>query len=175
MINKELIRQAADDIDIFEEDLSAEYEQICKSQSHRIIMWSWVAAACVAGVVIMFLTPPKADGNVDAGETVVAEVVKKKSEIKETKEEAPQPEVVAEASQTPKPQKTNNSKQENQPEKAVAAEAEPVQMSEETKMELLMTSLMPQPQTVDDIDIEEDIRQMRMRESRMLASMNFEH
>ena len=35
MIDKELIHQAAEDIDIFEADLTEEYERLCKQQTHK--------------------------------------------------------------------------------------------------------------------------------------------
>lgn len=51
MIDKELIRQAAEDIDIFEADLSQEYDRI--AYPHKSIrLWPWAAvAACLVAVV----------------------------------------------------------------------------------------------------------------------------
>ena len=34
-------------------------EEINKKKTHTHILWPWLAAACVAGVVAIFLTPPK--------------------------------------------------------------------------------------------------------------------
>lgn len=60
MIDKELIHQAAEDIDIFEADLTEEFEQLTKP--HRTIrLWPLAVAACVAGVAFILLMPPRTD------------------------------------------------------------------------------------------------------------------
>ena len=46
MIDKELIRQAAEDIDIFEADLSQEYDRIARPRK-PLRLWQWAAAACL--------------------------------------------------------------------------------------------------------------------------------
>lgn len=46
MIDKELIRQAAEDIDIFEADLSQEYDRIARPRK-PLRLWPWAAAACL--------------------------------------------------------------------------------------------------------------------------------
>ena len=58
MIDKELIRQAAEDIDIFEADLTEEYERLCKPGRRTLRLWPLAAAACVAGIAVIFLKPP---------------------------------------------------------------------------------------------------------------------
>lgn len=50
MIDKELIRQAADDIDIFEADLSQEFERIAYPRK-SLRLWPWAVAACLVAVV----------------------------------------------------------------------------------------------------------------------------
>lgn len=60
MIDKKLIHQAAEDIDIFEEDLTAEYERLCSPRPRILRLWPLAAAACVTGIIAIFLTPPKA-------------------------------------------------------------------------------------------------------------------
>lgn len=60
MIDKELIHQAAEDIDIFEADLTAEYEHLCPPRPRILRLWPLAVAACVAGIIAIFLTPPKA-------------------------------------------------------------------------------------------------------------------
>ncbi len=61
MIDKELIRQAAEDIDLFEDDFSAEFDKMCQSQTrtgnvspNRGLggVWPYVAAACIVFAVI---------------------------------------------------------------------------------------------------------------------------
>ena len=50
MIDKELIRQAADDIDIFEADLSQEFDRIAYPRK-SLRLWPWAVAACIVAVV----------------------------------------------------------------------------------------------------------------------------
>lgn len=60
MIDKELIHQAAKDIDIFEADLTEEFERLRKP--HRTIrLWPLAVAACAAGVAFILLMPPRTD------------------------------------------------------------------------------------------------------------------
>ena len=66
MIDKELIHQAAEDIDIFQADLTEEYDRIKKSLSPRPLLkerglkfWPLAIAACLAGFVVIFLAPPR--------------------------------------------------------------------------------------------------------------------
>ena len=59
MIDKELLHQAAEDIDIFQADLTEEYERLCKPQPRKLRLWPLAVAACVAGIVAIFLAPPK--------------------------------------------------------------------------------------------------------------------
>lgn len=61
MIDKELIHQAAEDIDIFEADLTEEFERLRGPQSRTIRLWPLAVAACVAGVAFILLMPPQTD------------------------------------------------------------------------------------------------------------------
>ena len=61
MIDKELIHQAAEDIDIFEADLTEEFERLRKPQPRTIRLWPLAVAACVAGVAFILLMPPRTD------------------------------------------------------------------------------------------------------------------
>ena len=61
MIDKELIHQAAEDIDIFEADLTEEYERLCKPQPRTIRLWPLAVAACAAGIAFILLMPPRTD------------------------------------------------------------------------------------------------------------------
>ena len=58
MIDKELIHQAAEDIDIFEADLTEEFEQLVKPR-RSVRLWPLAAAACAAGIAFILLMPPK--------------------------------------------------------------------------------------------------------------------
>ena len=61
MIDKELIHQAAEDIDIFEADLTEEFERLRGPQPRTIRLWPLAVAACVAGVAFILLMPPRTD------------------------------------------------------------------------------------------------------------------
>lgn len=58
-------------------------------RKHTRIVWPWIAAACVAGVIMMFLMPPKVDNTV-SDETSIAKTekdsVKQQIEILQDKE-----------------------------------------------------------------------------------------
>ena len=61
MIDKELIRKAAEDIDLFEDDLSAEFDRLSQTRTRSIRLWPYVAAACIAlllavGITVRLLT-----------------------------------------------------------------------------------------------------------------------
>lgn len=53
MIEKELIHQAAEDIDIFEADLTDEFERLRKSERKRIPLWPWFGAAAASIVLLL--------------------------------------------------------------------------------------------------------------------------
>lgn len=61
MIDKELIHQAAEDIDIFEADLTEEFERLRGPQPRTIRLWPLAVAACAAGVAFILLMPPRTD------------------------------------------------------------------------------------------------------------------
>ena len=61
MIDKELIHQAAEDIDIFEADLTEEFERLRKPQPRTIRLWPLAVAACAAGIAFILLMPPRTD------------------------------------------------------------------------------------------------------------------
>lgn len=149
---------------------------------HRIVkMWPWLAAACIVGFIIMVLMPPKgATENPTEGNQLV------------TKSEMPKagtPEVIVEHQADPTPEPTNISVETPQPSKVAstprkprqvakeksveAPQEEPVQMSEETRMELLLASLNKDVPKMEDIDTAEEIRQMRMRGERLTSMCNF--
>ena len=138
-------------------------EKACQEVSPRRIvrMWPWLAAACVVGFVVMFLMPPKPASE---EKTLVAERVETPKAAK-TKQAESIPEPVSVIVETPKRQKAKR------PRKVVKDEPqdEPVQMSEETRMELLLASLNADEPQMEDINTEEEIRQIRMRGERMIS------
>ena len=141
-------------------------------------LWPWVAAACVAGVIALFLLPPQATETNEIGSKPLTAKVEEKPVQKQIKEEQPVVAEVAEpeTSKTQKrarphhPEATSNSgtpTEENEPEES------PVQMSEETQMELLMAYLStPSQEMQREIDPEEEVKQLRLRGERMLSQIN---
>lgn len=65
MIDKNLIQQAAEEIDIFQADLTDEYDRLAASRQRSLRLWPLVAAACVTGVVAIFLAPPRGKEEVE--------------------------------------------------------------------------------------------------------------
>ena len=61
MIDKGLIHQAAEDIDIFEADLTEEFERLRGPQPRTIRLWPLAVAACAAGIAFILLMPPRTD------------------------------------------------------------------------------------------------------------------
>ena len=53
MIDKELIRQAAEDIDLFGDDLSAEFDRLSQAETRTFRLWPYVAAACIALLLVV--------------------------------------------------------------------------------------------------------------------------
>ena len=83
MIDKELIHQAAEDIDIFQADLTEEFDRLMEARKkprRRLRLWPLAAAACVAGIIVIFLAPPR-EANVEPEkQPVVAEQTEKQEE-----------------------------------------------------------------------------------------------
>lgn len=129
---------------------------------HRTVrLWPWVAAACVTGVIMMLLMPPKT--------TTIEKPPVTKAEPApaiETQRAESTPEPVAPIVETPKPRKaiavTRKSRQE-------AHTEESVQMSEETRMELLLANLNEDMPQMEEINTDEEIRLLRMRGERLIS------
>ena len=147
------------------ETLKQEVMQKAREEIHprRIVkMWPWLAAACVVGFIMMLLMPPKSATD---GEQPVAKVETTKPA--ETKQAEPAPEPATVCTETPKQPKLHK---RNRP-LCVKSEPqeEPVEMSEETRLQLLLASLNKDEPQMEDIDTEEEIRQIRMRGERLIS------
>lgn len=70
MIDKKLIRQAAEDIDIFEADLSQEYDRIARPRK-LLRLWPWAAAACM--VIAVGISLPMLMGTGNGNKNTIAE------------------------------------------------------------------------------------------------------
>ena len=164
--------------DIFAVDYSDEYDKVVKP-IRTIRMWPWAAAACVAGVLTMFLMPPKTVNETVENSQIVAKVEPQATNTPTASlqtEETPMVETVNETIVAQKQSKATSEAATavSQPIEESEPEEEPVLMSEETKMELLMAYLSPEEQMPREFDPEEEIRQMRMRGERMLSQMKTE-
>jgi hypothetical protein len=136
-------------------------------QHQTVRLWPWLAAACVAGFVIMFLMPPKSSTEKATGgdNQFVAKIETKTVEEKRQMGNTPEPNNVSN-SKTIKRSKVHK---KNRPLCVKETKEEPVQMSEETRIELLLASLnVDEPQT-EILDTQEEIRQIRMRGERLIS------
>ena len=169
--------QEEDEEDIFAVDYTDEYDKVVKP-TRTIRMWPWAAAACVAGVLIMFLMPPKMVNEVVEDTQIVAKVEPPvtNTTASQQAEETPVDEDVSETVVAQKHSKATSvtATLVSQPTEEAEPDEEPVQMSEETRMELLMACLSPDEQMPMEIDHEEEIRQMRIRGERMINKMKTE-
>ena len=89
-----------------------------KKQKRTRMVWPWIAAACVAGIMVVFLTPPKQ--KIEEKE-IVAKVEKKVEKKQESKPEAP---LKVEPKVTP----AAPAKRPQQQRKAVAPTTDPKQL-----------------------------------------------
>lgn len=129
--------------------------------SHIVRMWPWLVAACVIGFLIIFLKPPKmVIEQAPKEELFVTKVITTKA-VEEKHEET----------KSSMPHKTKISVPKFRPHHLEKPVEETVQMSEETQMELLLAmskqnNEMPQ---MEEFDVEEEIRQIRMRGERLIG------
>lgn len=170
--------QEEDEEDIFAVDYTEEYDKAVKP-ARTIRVWQWAAAACVAGVLTMFLMPPKTVNEMVEDTQIVAKAepqVTNTTTASQQAEETPKAEFASETVASQKQSKATSVAVAvvPRPTEESEQEEEPVQMSEETRMELLMACLSPEEQMPREIDTEEEIRQMRMRGERMLNKMKTE-
>ena len=128
-------------------------------------LWPWLAAACVIGFIVMYLMPPKsAVENSMEGKPLVAEKVEKPKTAEETKQVTSTPEPMKSV-ETPKPPKAKRPRQ-----KVKEAPVENiVEMSEETRMELLLASLNEDMPRMEATVTYDEIRQIRMRGERLIS------
>ena len=66
--------EETDEEDIFAVDYTQEYNKVVRPR-HTIRLWPYVAAACIAGAMFIFLTPPKEESLQQGGEQQVAHVL----------------------------------------------------------------------------------------------------
>ena len=136
-----------------------------------IKLWPWLAAACVIGFIVMFLMPPKSATEEKPLVAAKVETTKPAEEPKQV-EKTPETETTSVIAETAKqPKATTASRKPRQKVKEAPVE-EPVEMSEETRMELLLASLSDNEPQMEEMDSHETIRQIRMRGERLISMYN---
>ena len=139
-------------------------------------IWAWLAAACVIGVVALYLTPPKSTGEgVSDSQSLMVrtdQTSQPKTDITQSTQGQSTKPAETKASvqaETPVHQHTAQPKATEDTYTPAVEGEDSVQMSEETRMELLMASLTEDIPTIEEIDIEEEIRQLRQRGERLMS------
>ena len=117
-------------------DLNARVMQKVEQKSHATRtrkLWPWIAAACAAGVIAIFLTPPKDTTEVNKGTTVAVNVEQPKesmdSEVQESEtqmSETQKSEIQLSESQTASPQRVIKQKGNLDPGKSAKQQYKPV-------------------------------------------------
>ena len=149
-----------DAYDFTQEEVDAMF--VAEPAKKRAI-WPWIAAACAIGALIMFVTPPKSTEHALAS-AVITKTPKAEEEPVKT---PPVQETVVTERQRP----NRISSQPKRPQQEIVeeeAEEEPVRMSEETRMEIILASLEEKVPISEEFDFEEDIRQLRQRGQQMM-------
>jgi hypothetical protein len=93
-----------------------------KKQKRTRMVWPWIAAACVAGIMVVFLTPPKQ--KIEEKEIVAKVEKKEEKKVEKQQESKPEAPVKAEPKATP----ATPAKRQQQPRKPVAPTTAPKQL-----------------------------------------------
>ena len=136
-------------------DLNARVMQKVEQKSHATRtrkLWPWIAAACAAGVIAIFLTPPKDTTEVNKGTTVAVNVEQPKesmdSEAQESEtqmSETQMSEIQLSESQTASPQRVIKQKGNLAPGKSAKQQYKPV-----TTNNLLAQEIAPAEQPITE-------------------------
>ena len=130
-------------------------------------IWPWIAAACAIGALIMFVTPPKSTEE-PTEHALASAVVTKTPKAEEESVKTPP---VQETAMSEKKRTKRISSPPKKPQHEIAEEypeEDPVRMSEETRMEIILASLEEKVPISEEFDFEEDIRQLRQRGQQMM-------
>lgn len=153
-----------------------EKARLASKPLRTVRLWPWFVAACMVGAIALLLVPPKTEDNTES-KPLVAKTEGKSAQqpVKEVLPIATE-ESEAETSKTQKRAKAHHPGPVSKPGTPTMEhepEETPVQMSEETRMELLMTQLSTSTQEMQrEVDLEEETRQLRIRGERMLSQVN---
>ena len=162
-------------------DLNARVMRKVEQKSHATRtrkLWPWIAAACAAGVIAIFLTPPKDTTEVNKGTTVAVNVEQPKesmdSEPQESEtqmSETQKSEIQLSESQTASPQKVIKQKGNLDPGKSAKQQYKPV-----TTDNLLAQEITPAEQpTTEKVSTEEPTVTLTESDIPITRPENYKH
>ena len=162
-------------------DLNARVMRKVEQKSHATRtrkLWPWIAAACAAGVIAIFLTPPKDTTEVNKGTTVAVNVEQPKesmdSEAQESEtqmSETQMSEIQLSESQTASPQKVIKQKGNLAPGKSAKQQYKPV-----TTDNLLAQEITPAEQpTTEKVSTEEPTVTLTESDIPITRPENYKH
>ena len=152
-------------------DLNARVMQKVEQKSHATRtrkLWPWIAAACAAGVIAIFLTPPKDTTEVNKGTTVAVNVEQPKESMDS---EAQMSETQMSESQTASPQRVIKQKGNLDPGKSAKQQYRPA-----TTNNLLAQETTPAEQpTTEKISTEEPTVTLTESDIPITRPENYKH
>ena len=162
-------------------DLNARVMQKVEQKSHATRtrkLWPWIAAACAAGVIAIFLTPPKDTTEVNKGTTVAVNVEQPKesmdseSQMSETQmSENQKSEIQLSEPQTASPQRVIKQKGNLDPGKSAKQQYKPV-----TTDNLLAQEITPAEQpTTEKVSTEEPTVTLTESDIPITRPENYKH
>ena len=162
-------------------DLNARVMQKVEQKSHATRtrkLWPWIAAACAAGVIAIFLTPPKDTTEVNKGTTVAVNVEQPKesldseSQMSETQmSETQMSEIQLSESQTASPQRVIKQKGNLAPVKSAKQQYRPA-----TTNNLLAQETTPAEQpTTEKVSTEEPTVTLTESDIPITRPENYKH
>ena len=162
-------------------DLNARVMQKVEQKSHTTRtrkLWPWIAAACAAGVIAIFLTPPKDTTEVNKGTTVAVNVEQSKesldSEAQESEtqmSETQMSEIQLSESQTASPQRVIKQKGNLAPVKSAKQQYKPA-----TTNNLLAQETTPAEQpTTEKVSTEEPTVTLTESDIPITRPENYKH
>ena len=152
-------------------DLNARVMQKVEQKSHATRtrkLWPWIAAACAAGVIAIFLTPPKDTTEVNKGTTVAVNVEQPKESMDS---EAQMSETQMSEAQTASPQKVIKQKGNLVPVRSAKQQYKPV-----TTDNLLAQEITPAEQpTTEKVSTEEPTVTLTESDIPITRPENYKH
>lgn len=162
-------------------DLNARVMQKVEQKSHATRtrkLWPWIAAACAAGVIAIFLTPPKDTPEINKGTTVAVNVEQPKesldseAQMSETQMSEPEKsEIQMSEAQTTSPQRVIKQKENHAPGKSAKQQYKPV-----TTDNLLAQETTPAEQpTTEKVSTEEPTVTLTESDIPITRPENYKH